>query len=455
MSFPRRVLCLVAVLSCATACDSTVGLDPTLPNVRKVMVVGACPAPDADDLSQVNLSIIIESDDGRSAGPKFKLLEQKQTLKEVVRADSFEFELNSDSVGNAGTSTIPGATATESGTSSGETITFSSTGATFTAPGYPPADSPLAGDQNQRDAIDAKGKLIVFALDNSGSLLGSDDRADTLVVNTYNDMAASDRGDNRKVFFDQMLDLFEPRDHVSLVKISTNGGNIIPCDDSCTAGSLHLCSTPTRDRSIVRCGLQALATDEQGTTPINQVLKDIYRRVLLNSPDLNPVVVLFTDGAEEDDKIESLLGADGAIELYANGYKDNALTAPVPVFVLHLDQKPIAAADVADGGFGFRAGRDMRLMKLACATGGDYIFLEGAEEMTSGRLGSLSRIIRNRIEGAWSVSVETGLGELDAADWYVSTTMRVTVANKQLAFAMERGDVSDPSSDSRLWFSKD
>jgi hypothetical protein len=310
-------------------------------------------------------------------------------------------------------------------------------------------------DQNQKDAIDAKGKLIVFALDNSGSLLGSDDRQDTLVVNTYNDMAASDRGDNRKVFFDQMLDLFNPRDHVSLVKISTNGGNIIDCNDSCTAGSLHLCSTPTRERSVVRCGLQALATDEAGTTPINQVLKDIYRRVILNSTDLNPVVVLFTDGAEDDDTIESLLGPDGAIELFANGYQNNALTAPVPVFVLHLDQKPIAAAAVEDGGFGFRAGRDERLMQLACATGGDYIFLEGAEEMTSGRLGSLSRIVRNRIEGAWTVTAETGLGELEAADWYVSTTMRVTVANKQLSFAMERGDVSDPSSDSRLWFSRE
>jgi Mg-chelatase subunit ChlD len=403
----------------------------------------------------VNLSILLESDDGRSAGPDFKLLEQKQTLQEIIRANNFSFELNADSVGNNSGSIIPGATATQAGAAESETIQFSATSVEFTAPGYPPADDPLAMDQNQKDAIDAKGKLIVFALDNSGSLLGSDDRQDTLVVNTYNDMAASDRGDNRKVFFDQMLDLFNPRDHVSLVKISTNGGNIIDCNDSCTAGSLHLCSTPTRERSVVRCGLQALATDEAGTTPINQVLKDIYRRVILNSTDLNPVVVLFTDGAEDDDTIESLLGPDGAIELFANGYQNNALTAPVPVFVLHLDQKPIAAAAVEDGGFGFRAGRDERLMQLACATGGDYIFLEGAEEMTSGRLGSLSRIVRNRIEGAWTVTAETGLGELEAADWYVSTTMRVTVANKQLSFAMERGDVSDPSSDSRLWFSRE
>lgn len=455
MSFPRRVLCLVAVLFSVTGCDSTVGLDPTLPSVRKVMVVGACPAPDSDDLSRVNLSILLESDDGRSASPKFKLLEQKQSLGDLIRANNFSFELNADSVGNNSSSIIPGATATLSGSADSNTIQFSATSVDFTAPGYPPVDDPLAGNQNQKDAIDAKGKLIVFALDNSGSLLGSDDRQPTVVVNTYNDMAASDRGDNRKVFFDQMLDLFEPGDLVSLVKISTNGGNIVPCDDSCTAGSLHLCSTPTRDRSVVRCGLQALATDEAGTTPINQVLKDIYRRVILSSTDLNPVVVLFTDGAEDDETIDSLLGEDGAIELYKNGYKTNALNAPVPVFVLHLDQKPIAAADIADGGFGFRAGRDERLMQLACATGGDYIFLEGAEEMTSGRLGSLSRIVRNRIEGTWLVTAETSLGELDVADWYVSTTMRVTVANKQLSFAMERGDVSDPSSDSRLWFSRE
>ena len=188
---------------------------------------------------------------------------------------------------------------------------------------------------------------------------------------------------------------------------------------------------------------------------MNQVLKDIYNTVILPNADLNPVVVLFTDGSEEDETISSLRGENGALELYANGYKNNGLTAPVPVIVLHLDQKPIAAADQNNGGFGFSSGRDERLVELACATGGDYVFLEGAEEMTSGRLGSLARIVRNRIDGAWSVTAETGLGELDADSWYISTTMRVNVASKELSFAMERGDVSDPSSDSRLWFTRD
>ena len=49
---------------------------------------------------------------------------------------------------------------------------------------------------------------------------------------------------------------------------------------------------------------------------------------------------------------------------------------------------------------------------------------------------------------------ETGLGELDQDDWFVSTTMKVTVGEKVIPFAMERGDVLDPTADSRLWFSK-
>lgn len=455
MTFPRKLLSVAVVATFVFGCDSTVGLDPTLPSVRKAMVVGACPTPGVDDLSRVNLSVLLESDDGRSADPKFKLLEQKQTLQELIRADSFSFELNADAVGDQTTTAISGATAVRAGTDNRETISFAASSIDFRAPGYPPSNSTVPVDQNQRDAIDARSKLVVFALDNSGSLIGLDSRPMSMTSGVFLEEAASDRGDNRQVFFDEMLDVLDPRDFVSLVKISTERANIVPCEDSCTPGNLHLCSLPTTDRSVVRCGLQAMARGEGGTTPLNQVLKDIYNTVILPNSDLNPVLVLFTDGSEEDDTISSLQGADGAINLYANGYQNNGLQAPVPVIVLHLDQKPIATADQNNGGFGFSSGRDDRLMELACSTGGDYLFLEGAEEMTSGRLGSLSRIVRNRIEGTWSVTTETGLGELAADSWYVSTTMRVNVANKQLSFAMERGDVSDPSSDSRLWLSRD
>ena len=57
--------------------------------------------------------------------------------------------------------------------------------------------------------------------------------------------------------------------------------------------------------------------------------------------------------------------------------------------------------------------------------------------------------------GSWSVLTETGLGELDQDDWFVSTTMKVTVGTRVLPFAMERGDVLDPTADSRLWFGLD
>ena len=67
MNLSRLSLSLSLVASVVMGCDSTVGLDPTLPSVRKAMVVGACPAPGYDDLSRVRLSVLLESDDGRSA----------------------------------------------------------------------------------------------------------------------------------------------------------------------------------------------------------------------------------------------------------------------------------------------------------------------------------------------------------------------------------------------------
>lgn len=212
---------------------------------------------------------------------------------------------------------------------------------------------------------------------------------------------------------------------------------------------------PTKNRSETQCSLDKISRlgGEVGTTPINKTLKDIYTSILLPSLDLNPVVVLFTDGAELDEEIQSLLGPDGAIELYKNGYKNNALTAPVPVFVLHLDQRPLAAVPEAEGGYGFRAGRDDRLLRLACETGGDYIFLKDAESLQGGRTGSLAKKVRNLITGSWSTIVDTNLDEKEATSWNVSTDLVLNIDQTELVATMSKvQQAGGVVLDTRLWF---
>ena len=100
---------------------------------------------------------------------------------------------------------------------------------------------------------------------------------------------------------------------------------------------------------------------------MNAVLSEILRNIIANqnvSGDLNPVVVLFTDGAEENDEsIDALLEEGGALDL-CQGCENNFFRRLCPLSCC-LDQRPEAGAT-----WGYRRGRDARLMQLACTAGG-------------------------------------------------------------------------------------
>ena len=253
------------------------------------------------------------------------------------------------------------------------------------------------------------------------------------------------------------------RDYFSVVKMdSGSANNIVGCSDGCSTDegvvTRRLCSNPVRDRDSTECSLTAVTNESTGNTPMNAVLSEIYRNIIANqnvSGDLNPVVVLFTDGAEENDEsIDALLEEGGALDLYAKGYENNFLQAPVPIIVLHLDQRPEAEA-----AWGYRRGRDARLMQLACATGGEYLYFANNEELTDGqKYGDLGAFIRNRIKGHWAVDVNANFAELDAGDWSVATSVRVELPGSTISQELSRRQSAvnnNAAVDRRLWFSKE
>ena len=54
-------------------------------------------------------------------------------------------------------------------------------------------------------------------------------------------------------------------------------------------------------------------------------------------------------------------------------------------------------------------GRDYALQRLACETGGEYIFIQDPAEFTAN--GDLPVFVRNRIAGSWRLTTETNLAE--------------------------------------------
>jgi hypothetical protein len=485
----RTSILLLCCSLCLVACqEKEAKFDPTLPSyISRVVVPGSvCPAPNVDDLSSVKLSVIFESAEGFSATPDFIFQDSSTppgifqdsntTLGEAMGTERLKFQIE----GNPGAGGVPSMSTdifcdlepygdptptscpVDGDICSQNTcltpISLGVSSVKFWAPGYP-----SEGDQNTRDAIDAKDKLVVIAMDNSASFAGIDGRKPASQQRQLMG-GRSDSGDNRAVFAQDLANKLDPSDFVSVVKINSDIPNIInccpengPCSTACSTTELpKLCSQPTKNRSETQCSLDRISRlgGEVGTTPINKTLKDIYYSILLPSSDLNPVVVLFTDGAELDEEIQSLLGPDGAIELYKNGYKNNALTASVPVIVLHLDQTPLAALSEAEGGYGFRAGRDDRLLRLACETGGDYIFLKDADSITNGRTGSLATKVRNLITGSWSVIVDTNLDEKEATSWNVSTDLVLNIDQRgELVATMAKSQYAIGGViDTRLWF---
>ncbi len=287
------------------------------------------------------------------------------------------------------------------------------------------------GEARKRDDL-----LVVLAMDHSGSLVGQDPR--TLDIDL---VRASDRRDERITFFQQLvgdLDEAEVADgaQVFLSLISFNGSfaNVDPSYAS-----------PTLNRDVIREGLELHSRAEEGLTPLADGMKAALDRILLASgnEDLRPVLVLFTDGVEVaadgsaggDTSTASLWGEDGDVGMVRR-YED----AGVPVIVVHL-QSAVNA--------GFARGRDPDLVDLACRTGGDYFFVERAEEFTQSP--SLLRVIRDRIFGAWKLRVSAPEAP-EGQPWLLSGQLSLEVGGASVEGRFEASESNIDHEDGRLWF---
>ena len=71
MQLIRNTICILGISCFFVGCDSTVAIDPTLPNIDKVKVFGACPAPGSANLDKLRVSVSLEQKGNKLAAPDF------------------------------------------------------------------------------------------------------------------------------------------------------------------------------------------------------------------------------------------------------------------------------------------------------------------------------------------------------------------------------------------------
>jgi hypothetical protein len=203
-------------------------------------------------------------------------------------------------------------------------------------------------------------------------------------------------------------------------------------------------ASPTRERSVIDEGLGMLSRGQDGGTPLADALDQTLSRIVdaPDNADRNPVVVLFTDGTEGGDTSTGGATLARVTEKYAQHRP-----APVPVIVLHL-QPPAAAAMAPTSS---ARGRDPDLQALACATGGEYLFLRDANEFTANP--DLEPIVRNRLRGIWRLRVDLDAGALPPHAGYLLTAeLSATLGVNTNSFPIELSTDETGGQDTRLWF---
>jgi hypothetical protein len=428
---------LVLLGSASAACDSTVNLDYQPRYFDELLASGICRAPDSVDDSQLDLSLQILSytrEGTVSLLPNDAVVIDgiPRQVEEELRSDDFEFAL----AANCKTDEVDPATfnscAERSDQPSSQTgLSLLGSSLRYEVPG---------GDARRGDD-----RLVVLLLDNSGSLKGQPDPTQSV-----DPSKASDQRDERLTFFKNLVRLpYIPLDtYFSLVWFDQRQPHIT-----------QEFATPTRNRDVMVCpagsdgatcrldkafdGLSQLERGEIGSTPLADALDQTYN-IVINGKDtkaFNPVVILFTDGTERGDSSGSGKTLAQVTQTYAN-HTYGGQASPVPVIVLHL--QPRLAS-------GFAQGRDPELYALACATGGEYVFIERSDEFTTSN--TLEPLVANRIAGAWKLRVSsTDTVGLGSGQYLLSSELSLTLGGKKESTALTSSD--DETEDTRLWFVK-
>ncbi|MCA9560865.1 MAG: VWA domain-containing protein [Myxococcales bacterium] len=404
----NRILAATAVAAASlSGCDSTVGLDPTRPTFTRLLVPGACKV--SDDLQMIDISVMML--DGTTALlPDDRLQREFEPISQLLSHEDFRFARTADST--LDTAEVAVALGEDSGMQQGVDLRTLSLEFDYSG-----------GADRQQDR-----RLVVLLMDHSGSLVGEDPF--TQMITPGN---ATDREDQRIAFFQQLVNNL-PREYlVSLVSFKGSFVNI-------TAEY----STPQPNRENIAEGIGELQFDESGRTPLADALDQTLTRIIdsQGNRDLNPVVILFTDGVEDGDA--SATNLEAVTERYANH-----AGGPVPVIVMQL-QPPIPTG----GSPGFARGRDLGLVNLACRTGGEHLFIEAPAEFTESQ--NLQAIVRNRIVGTWRLRTETTMNRaaFPPDNYFLSTELTVTLGGRSRSQALSRGSSGRDFDDTRLWFNK-
>jgi hypothetical protein len=383
---------MMIALAALVGCDSTVGLDTTKSQFTNILVPGACRV--GDDLGLVDVSALLLNGPESSLTPTSKLRGLSGFVGDYLTPANFEYAhvpsgSGLEKVGFTEPDRVPAALLAE--------------GLEYLFPGG--------------EAAQSKDRLVVFLMDSSGSLIGEGPRGGGVDVAN-----ASDRNDERITFFSQLLrSLPSASDNVSLIWF-----NDLPVIRPEYA-------TPTRNREIIDQGLNdEVQFAERGQTQTAAALDAALNSVILANDSLNPMVILFTDGVEDEDAID----LTAVTERYMT-----AAGQPIPVIV--MDLQPRAGSDLAQG-------RDPKLLDLACKTGGEYIFLPNAQEFTESR--NLLSMVRNRLRGVWRVRTRSDMNTLPGGqEYFLSTVLTASVGESQNSFPMENVPGLE---DTRLWFYK-
>lgn len=391
----------------STGCDSTVGLDLQANNFREVIVPGACKLQ--DDVGTMSLSVLLLGGDGQLT-PDSRLSGAQGLVGQRLTFGSFSFDKAPADAGNlfAEPAAATGAAGDQKGV------------------GLQPVsvEYEYSGGIDRRDET----KLVVLMMDKSGSLIGRDPFTGDVDVGK-----ASDQSQQRLAFFSGLLENLPENYRVSLIPF--NGD---------FAQFTEEYATPTPNRDVIRAGLELAtrASEATGLTPLARALDSTFTRVIEpNLQGMNPVVVVFTDGLEGVDMAADLATQSAR---YASG---GLAQSPVPIIIIHLQPPPTVEEALR--------GRDPVLADLACQTGGEYIFLERADEFTT--TSYLQPAVLNRIDGTWKLDVDTTLSgaAFEPGPWLLSTQLEVVLAGEARSFALQRARQRDDLRDSRLWFFKE
>jgi len=422
-------------------CDSTVALDTTLPSLRDVYVSGVCPVEGSDD--QLALSVVLLSqnenkDKSANLLPTDRVQKERKNVGELLKTDSFTFSL-------------PSIAAAEVGDIDGVAyMTHDDDPSAVSSLAINPLDVSfdyVAGEEGQ-----SASPYVIFVMDQSSSHIGQ--TSSEIVLNK-----ATDSTDQRISFFTQVIKNLPESYYASIISYR---GNFDDAQETDNPTNIPLSLNPSQKYEYEEDGVARKTSGEELLTqrlrgftvkanlefgsPRIKALKSAYELATeaiasppANSNGLRPVVVLYTDGVEDGDSSGLSDSLSDIAALYA--------AADIPVHVVHLNL-PITF-DPSE------RLRDQELAELACATRGDYLFVQNSKSFSESK--TLQPILNNRIDGRWKLTLESTLNtnSFPGEQGYLfNSALQVTLGAETKTYSIAKAMDGSPSKDQRVWIFK-